>query len=258
MKLRAAVFLALVVLGSLAPGFARGERSQAGNLIVALNGGIAPRALPRDRAAPVAVNLQGEIRTDDGTNLPRLTQIELELAGENMLFTRGLAVCPRLRLRNASSQQAVDRCGGAVVGSGWLDADVFVPGQAPFGIHARLLAFNGRTYGKRKAIWVNAFSPNPPVSLLLPFVVHPGSGAFPTRLVARVPRSVGPLPHLAAFDLNLRRRFSYDGEMRSYINASCPVPRSLTAGFLTFARATYSFDDERRLSVESVRSCRAR
>jgi hypothetical protein len=260
MKARAATLaaVAVAVAAMLAPAAVHGERSQAGNLIVALNGGIAPLDLPRDRTAPVAVSLQGKIATADGSSLPRLTRIDLGLAGKDLLFTRGLAVCPRARLRNATSRQALDRCGAALVGNGRLDADVFVPNQSPFAIHAHLLAFNGRARGGRTAIWVHAFSLDPPVSLVFSFVVQPGGGAFPTRLLATVPRSVGPLPHLAAFELTLRRRFSFAGKRHSYISASCPVPKPFTAGFLTFARATYHFADGRQLGIESVRSCRAR
>ncbi len=258
MRARAAALLALAAAGLLAPAAVRGERSQTGNLVVALNGGIAPLVLPRERTAPVAVTLQGRVATADGSPLPRLTRIDLGLAGKDLLFTRGLPTCPRGRLRNATSRQALDRCSPALVGRGRLDADVFVPNQPPFSIHARMLAFNGRARGGRTAVWVHAFSQDPPVSLVFPFVVRPGGAAFPTRLVATVPRSVGPLPHLAAFDLTLRRSFFFAGKRRSYISASCPVPKPFTAGFLTFARATYSFADDRRLSIESVRSCRAR
>jgi hypothetical protein len=253
--------LLLVSVGGLAllvPAAGNGERTQAGNLVVALNGGIAPLALPRTQTAPVAVSLEGRVSTDDGSPLPRLTRIDLGIAGKNLLFTRGLPVCPRARLRNATSHQALRRCSSALVGRGRLDAEVFVPAQSPFSIHARMLAFNGRTRKGGTAIWVHAFSADPPVSLVFPFVVRAGSGAFPTRLVATVPRSVGPLPHLAAFELTLQRRFAFAGERRSYISASCPVPEPLTAGFITFARAIYGFADDRRLDIESVRSCRAR
>jgi hypothetical protein len=37
-----------------------------------------------------------------------------------------------------------------------------------------------------------------------------------------------------------------------------PVPSGFNAGFLAFAKATYSFADGHRLRVEAVRSCRAR
>jgi hypothetical protein len=242
----------------LAPGLAHGERAQSGNLIVTLNGGISPLELPRDRPAPVAVHLEGEVRTADGSQLPRVAGVELELAGQGLLFTRGLAVCPRARLRNATTRQSLRRCGAARVGSGTLEADVFVPQQPPFAIRARMLAFNGRAAGGRRAVWVHAYSKDPPVSLVLPFVIRPRRGAFRTALVATLPRAVGYLPHLARFRLTLSRNFTYRGKRHSYVSASCPVPKPFTAGFLSFARATYSFAGERRLSIESVRSCRAR
>lgn len=242
----------------LRAGPAEGERSQRGNLIVALNGGISPLRLPRHKAAPVSVHLEGRIGTADGSALPRMRQVRIGIAGPGLLFTRGLPVCPRPRLRNADDQQALERCGSALVGRGALSAQIFIPNQPPFTIHARLLAFNGRAAGRESAIWVHAFSRDPPVSLVFPFVIHSGRGNFPTVLTATVPSSVGPLPHLAVFHLNLHRRFSYAGRRRSYISASCPIPPILTAGFLAFARATYSFDGERKVEVEAVRSCRAR
>jgi hypothetical protein len=237
---------------------AHGERRQSGNLIVALNGGIAPLALPRQRPAPVSLHLSGRILTEDGSPLPRVKRVTIELAGPGQVFTRGLAVCPRARLRHANSRQAMNRCGPALVGRGSLGAQVVIPHQEPFSIQTRLLAFNGRTAAGRRAIWVHAFTGNPPLSLVLPFVVHPGHGGYPNVLVASVPDSVGPLPRLAEFRLNLFRRFSYRGKRHSYISATCPVPPQFTAGFLAFARVTYSFADDRSVPIESVRSCRAR
>lgn len=257
MKLAATVLAAAAAL-ALVPGAAVGERTQRGNLIVSLDGGIAPLRLPRDRPAPVAVRIGGEIRTDDGSPLPRVTRTEIALAGSGLLSTHGLPTCPRARLRNATGALAMQRCRAALVGSGRLEAEVFVPEQAPFTIHASLLAFNGSGRGGGAAVWVHAYSADPPVSLVLPFLVRHQDGAFRTVLTAALPRAVGTYPHLARFQLNLSRKYTYRGQRRSFLSASCPVPPSLTAGFLTFARATYSFDDERSLSVDSVRSCRAR
>ncbi len=258
---RGAAVAAIGAALALAPGPAHGERAQSGNVIVSLNGRISPLELPRNRSAPVAVHLEGRVRTADGSPLPRVARLELELAGRDLLFTRGLAVCPRGRLRNATTQQALQRCGSARVGGGRLEAEIFVPEQAPFAIKAQMVAFNGRTAGGRQAVWAHAHSENPPVSLMLPFVIRAGHGSFPTVLVASLPEAAGYLPHLANFQLTLGRTFTSRGKRRSYISASCPVPRPFTAGFLTFARATYSFaterPDERQVSVESVRSCRA-
>jgi hypothetical protein len=249
--------LALALAGALLPAAASAERAQDGSLIVSLNGGVAPLQLPRHREVPVGVHLRGEILTEDGSPLPRVDEVRLELAGPGRLSTHGLPKCPGIRLATASNHQAMHRCGDALVGSGSFEAGVYIPGQGPFTLHGRLLAFNGRAKGGRPAVWMHIFSRDPPISLAVPFVIEPGQGAFKTALVASLPEWIGPYPHLASFDLTLSRRFEYRGKARSYASASCPVPQPFTAGFLAFAQVTYSFEDERQLGVESVRSCRA-
>jgi hypothetical protein len=239
------------------PGAAHAERSQVGNLIGILNGGVDPLALPRARPVPVSVDLEGKIATADGTPLPQVKQIKVELAGAGVLETQGLPLCPAGRLQHADDHQAINRCGPALVGRGTLGAEVDIPNQEPFHISAHLLAFNGRTAGGRRAIWVHAYAADPPLSLVLPFVLHPGTHAFPTALIAAVPSAVGPLPRLAVFRLHLFRRFRHEGRVHSYVSASCPVPPAFTAGFLSFARATYSFGDGRHVRIQTVRSCRA-
>ena len=133
-----------------------------------------------------------------------------------------------------------------------------MPNQDPFGVHAHLIAFNGQTKSGQPAVLVHAYTSNPPVSFIIPFAVHHQKGAFRTVLVTTIRRSVGPWPHVANFEVNIFRNFKWKGQTRSYLNASCPVPKSFTAGFLSFARATYTFAGGEQLTTESVRSCRAR
>lgn len=256
MAVRAALAL-LLTAGLLGAALARGERVQQEHLIVSLSGGISPRKLPRDRAAPVAVNLAGGIETDDGSPLPRVNWIRLELAWRGELDTKGLAVCPRARLRNTDSSGALQLCGPAVVGHGKLFAKIFVPNQPSFGVHARLVAFNGRTEAGRPAVWVHAYSSDPPVSFVLPFAVRHDRATSRTILVTTIRKSVGPWPHVANFSIQISRKFRYRGRTRSYLNASCPAPPRFTAGF-SYARATYTFADGRQLRPQVVRSCRTR
>lgn len=234
---------------------ASAERVQKGNLIVTLNGGISPRKLPRNKRVPVKVRLAGRVLTADNTPLPRVNWIRLELAWRGVLSTKGLEVCPRGRLVNRISQQALRACGSALVGSGTLYAQIFVPNQRPFGVRARLLAFNGKTKGGRPAVLVHAFAPNPPVAFVIPFSVHHKKGTFRTVLITTIRRSVGPWPHVANFQIGISRHYRYRGRWRSYTSASCPAPTGFTAGFSS-ARATYVFAGRRELTVESVRSCR--
>ena len=256
MKLRVALAIALVLAVAAVPAMA--ERAQTGNLIVSLNGGISPKKLPRHHPAPVAVYLAGGVETTDKSPLPRVNSIKLEIAWRGELNTEGLPVCPRARLASTSSAQARNLCGPALVGHGGLYAQIFVPNQAPFGIHADLLAFNGRDEQGRPAVWVQGYSSNPPVSIVLPFAVHHQKGNFQTVLVSVIRRAVGPWPRVANFNINVSREFTHEGERHSYLNASCPVPKGFTAGFLSLARATYNFAGGDQLATESVRSCRAR
>jgi len=247
----------LIAAAVFATPFATAERSQVGNLIVSLNGGIHPRTLPRSDPAPVGVHLSGRVITADKTPVPRVNWIRLELAWRGVLHTKGLPVCPEERLAGRLSGQAIRACGPALVGRGGLDADIFVPYQEPFKIKAHLLVFNGRTKNGRPRVLVHAFTADPPVSFVIPFTVK-REGPYRTILITTIRKSVGPWPHVANFHVFVSRKFNYNGHRVSYLSASCPIPKGFTAGFLSFARATYTFQGGKQMKTESVRSCRAR
>jgi hypothetical protein len=254
---RAYIILALATVLGLVAAPVYGERSQSGDLIIYLRGGVSPRTLPRDHPTPVSVRLQAGIETENSVPLPHVRKISLELAYQGALDTEGLPVCSRNELRALDARHAMAVCGSALVGKGTLYARVFLPSQAPFGLHAQLLAFNGKTRHGHTAIWVLAYSPDPPISLVLPFHVRRRSGPFPTALVSVVPPDVGPWPHFAHFKIVVFRRFHFRGRPHSYLSASCPLPPRLTSGLLSLARATFSIADGPDLSVETVRTCRA-
>jgi hypothetical protein len=247
--------VAIAALGSGAVP-AGAERAQEGEVIVMINGGIKPRELPRRNPEPVAVFLSGGVRTANGSGIPRVNWIRLELAWRGVMNTKGLAVCPRKRIASTVSRQALALCGDALVGRGKLEAQIYVPNQAPFGVKANMLAFNGKTKAGRPAVWAHAYSTDPPTSFVIPFTVK--HEPRKTILVTTIRRSVGPWPHVSSFQIKVSRRFRYRGKMQSYLKASCPVPKAFTAGFLSFARATYSFAGGEQIVTESVRSCRVR
>lgn len=250
-----AAFVVLALLGAIGAGLARGERTQEGGTIVALDGELLPLKLPRDHPAPIGVVLKGGLQQADGSVLPRVTRIQLGLPGHGVLSTRGLPTCSQRRLRNSKSAEALAACRSALIGHGNLDAEVLLPHQEPFEIHARLLAFNGRVDG-RPAVLLHADAANPPTVAVVPFVVRRGSG-HGTILVADLPSALGPWPHFAHFEITLSRRFRYRGRPRSYLSASCPTPLNLTAGIFSF-RSTYTLAGGREVAISIPRTCRAR
>lgn len=248
---------AALLAACLLASFAHGERTQRGNLIVTLDGRFSPLTLPRDRPAPVSVRLVAGLKTSDRSILPRVTRVELGIPGQGAITTRGLPTCTPRRIRDATTAKALAACRPALIGTGRMIAEVKIPNQAPFKVRARLLAFNGRV-GDHRAVIVHGISTQPPTAVVLPFLIRLRPGKFGTVLVAHLPPTLGPWPRFARFEMDLFRRYAYRGRRLSYISASCPVPKRFTAGFFSFAKATFTLADGRRVSTGIARSCRAR
>jgi hypothetical protein len=255
---RVAVGLVVALaLTCLAVGRAGAERTQRGNLIVSLDGRLAPLKLPRERPVPVAIHLEGGLQTADGSLLPRVGRIELGLPGQGVIDTRGLPVCPQRRLRDAKPPEALAACGDARVGHGRLRAVVALANQSPFTATADLRAFNGRI-GGRRAVILHAYLNDPPTVVVLPFRIRPGSGRFGTSLVADLGAALGPSVRFAHFQIELSRKFSDRGRARSYLSATCPIPRGNTAGFFSLARVSFTLAGGGQVGTGIARSCRAR
>jgi hypothetical protein len=254
--MRRAAILALLAALAVA-AVAQGERVQRGNLIVRLDGRFAPLTLPRDHKAPVSVHLEAGLQTADGSILPRVTRVELGIPGQGAITTRGLPTCTPRKIRNTTTEKALALCRPALIGRGRMMAQVKIPNQAPFVVDARLLAFNGKVHGQR-AVIVHGISTKPPTVVALPFLIELRPGKFGTVLVAHLPQNLGPWPRFARFEMDFSRRYLAAGRRLSYLSASCPIPRILTAGFFSFAKATFTLADGRRISTGIARSCRAR
>jgi hypothetical protein len=248
----------ILLCATFLAGAALGERKQRGQVIASLDGGVSPLRLPRNRPVPVTVHLEGGLRTADGSQLPRVTSVELGLPPQGLLDTRGLPACTVRRLRNRKSPAALAACRSALVGHGRLEAEVVLPGQAPFSVHARLLVFNGVLSGGRHAILLHGYAVRPPTVVVLPLVVRRRGGRFPTALIGHMPAALGPWPRFAHFEMTIGRSYRYRGARRSFLSGSCPIPPRFTAGFLSFASATYTLASGRSLAVEIVRGCRGR
>jgi len=252
------VLAGLFLLVAAFAGLASAERAQYGQLIVWLDGGLSPLRLPREHRAPVSLTIDGGLQMSDRSDLPRVVKVGFAVPGQGVITTHGLPRCDRSRLRGADTDTALQVCRPALVGHGELDAQVVLPGQAPFWIRARLLMFNASPIGGKKVVLMHAYSSDPPIWAVLPFVIRHEDGWLGTRLSATVPDSLGPWPRLARFKLDLSRDYFAGGENRSFISASCPLPPRLQAGFFSLTRVTYTLAGGQRVSTGITRGCRAR
>lgn len=252
-----AAVAALALLGPM-PALANAELTQKGNLRVRFAGKLAPHALPRSAAAPVAITLGGRISTVDGSPPPQLQKIVLEINRHGRLFRKGLSVCHPREIQPSSTAEALRACGGSLVGEGSFTANVQLPQSSPFPSKGKVLAFNGR-YRGRPAILAHVYGTQPiPTSYTLPFLIEPTEGTFGNILTASLPQVTGEWGFVTGISMTIRRNFTYRGTRHSYLSAGCPAAKGFRTALFRLARATFSFADGRTLASTLTRECRAR
>jgi hypothetical protein len=257
MKARA-IAMALIATLALA-ALARAEVTQHHNLRVSLSGAITPKALPRSGTAPVAVSLGGEISTTDGSKLPRLRVLRIEINRGGRLEDRGLATCPLVRILVASSDRARAACRQALVGSGNFEANIVLRGQAPYPTTGRLLIFNGRK-GGAPVLLGHIYSSRPfATSFVITFkITKRPHGRFGTVLSASLPEALGNWGYVTGIEIKLSRRYSYQGKQRSYLSAGCPAPKGFGGASFPLIRTSFGFAGGVELSSTLNRTCRAK
>lgn len=250
------VLLMLAVL--LGAGAARGELSQKGNLRISFDGDFTPRTLPRERPAPITVDVEGAIGTTDGSRPPALQRFEIELNRAGRVSTRGLPTCSMPLLQSTTSEAALARCRSAVVGRGRFSAAVESGGKLiPAG--GRILAFNG-TFRGGPAVLLHFYAAVPArVTLIMPLALtRKPKGEFGTVLETKIPVLAGGLASITKIDLKIGREYGYRGNRLSFISASCAAPAGFPGALFTFARGSFHFVDGRTIVTTLTRDCRVR
>ena len=256
---RVAASIVFAVAAMFGVAAAQGEQVQQGNLRVSFDGRLAPRALPRDRTAPVTAHLESSIRTVDGSSPPPLRRISIAVNRQGRVSFAGLPTCDSAKLRQTTTELARDRCGTALIGRGRFAADVTFPGAAPYPAQGRALIFNGRSRG-RPAAFLHIFSSNPiRITFVLPFeITRRPRGQFGTVFTARIPRIAADTGYITDIELTVGREYRYRGNPRSFLSASCAAPVGFRTAFFTLARTTFSFADGRTLTTAIARDCLVR
>ena len=242
-----------------APEAKASEVAQKGSLRVNLDGKLSPSKLPREGTAPIAVSVGWKVTSTDGSALPKLKRLRVEINRHGHFDSTGLPTCPYDRIQPASSSRALANCRAALVGQGSFDAEIALKGQEPYATKGRLLVFNGKSKGK-PVLFGQIYSPYPfATSFVIVFEVGKiGKGAYGTALSATLPKALASWGNLTGIEMRLSRRYSVGGKRRSYISAGCPAPKGFAQVSFPLARASMSFGDGRTLTSTLTRSCRVR
>jgi hypothetical protein len=215
---------------------------QLGNLKLTLNGGFSPKALPKNKLAPIKLKIEGQIATLDGTHLPALKEVVVDTDKNGTINAKGVPVCTAGKLQAQTTANAKKACSKALVGKGVTTAEVEFPEQKPINVNSQLLAFNGGVKGGTTTIFIHAFFSSPVNGAIVTTVKvsKHKSGRYGTRSIATIPKIAGGFGSVKSFMLEFNRP--------GYLMAKCPD------GHLN-AKATSVFSDGSKLTGSFVRAC---
>jgi hypothetical protein len=232
--------LALVIAIALA-GIAHAYKPvtvKFGNLQLTVNGGVSPKALPKKKLAPIALNVSGKIATADGTHPPALTSVVVDTDKNGTIDARGVPSCrgPQLEAQTTAKAEAI--CRKAIVGSGTTDVELEFPESRPLSLHSKLLAFNGGVKGGTTTIFIHAYLTSPVVAAVVTTVKikKQRKGPYGIRSIATIPRIAGGYGSVTDFSLNFAKKlFAYKGRKHGYLLAKCANGRFLAQAEAIFA-----------------------
>jgi hypothetical protein len=247
----------LVALGVAA--VAQAEVSQQGDVIVSFDGGIAPRALPREGVAPVAVTVDGTFKSAEGADPPpQLRTIAIGINRAGKIFDEGLPTCRVRKIQPATIRAAKRICRQAIVGSGHVQVRVHLANQPPFTFEGPMLVFHAKRSGGNRRLLAQVYGRKPPSAFVLNFKIVESAGEFGTVIKTSLPSSAQKWAYVTHFDMKLRRTYSYQGKQHSFISAGCAAPSGFPGTVYPFARANFGFAAGKHVTTTLVRHCAVR
>jgi hypothetical protein len=251
-RARALALLGAAAAASLLIAFASlasGEVVKAGNLIVEVEGAVSPTKLSKKTPTPITLTVSGSIKSADGSHVPALKTLALEFDRHGQIYTKGLPTCDPGKLQSTLTAQARKACGPALVGSGSVSAEIAFPEQAPFNASGPLLIFNGAPKGGKPTLIFHVHANVPaPTTFVTSGVISKAHGKYGTSTEIAIPTIVGGQGSLTSFKATLHKTWTYKGQKKSLLLATCPTGQ-------LFAHGEFAFADGTKISGDVAKTC---
>lgn len=256
---RAGLLVAGLLLLLSVAAVAQAEVEKQGDLIVNFDGGITPRALPREGVAPVSVTVDSTFKSAEGADPPpQLRTIAIGINHAGKIFDAGLPTCRVRKVQPATIRAAKRICGPAIVGNGHVQVRVHLANQPPFTFNGPLLVFHAKRTDGHRRLLAQVYGLKPPSAFVLNFKIVEKQGTFGTVIQTFLPKSARKWAYVTHFDMKLRRVYSYQGQKRSFISAGCAAPDGFPGAVYPFARANFGFAGGKHVTTTLVRDCTVR
>jgi hypothetical protein len=256
---RLLVAIAIACCLPVAVATAQRQIVQDSKVRVAFEGRLLPRALPRERLAPVTVRLAGKIDPVGESRPPQLRELSIAVNRAGRLSVAGLPSCGAGELQQTTTEAALARCRGALVGHGTYVASVDFPGAPLIPAAGKVLVFNSSRPG-RPSLLLHLYGSRPVrAAFVLPFKIsRRAKGEFGTVFSTKIPRLAADLGYIDEIEMTLGRRYRHAGRARSFLSASCAAPAGFPGAVYKLARATFAFPEGERLTSSLSGDCRVR
>jgi hypothetical protein len=185
------------------------------------SGSISPTSLPKHSFAPVSAKVNLDVTSGDSNPPPKMLQATSVFDNQVKVNFRGLPTCNPSKLENTDATAARKACPTAIIGTGFANAKVTFPDQAPIDAPAPVTLFNGAPVGGNPQIIIHAYTTVPaPTTFIVPGVLRKIGGGQQS-ITFQVPPIAGGYGTLVHFDTRIGRKFKVGGHTESYANAKC-------------------------------------
>ena len=230
----------------------------AGNLVVRLDGAITPKALPKDKMAPISFHASASVATVNGDHVPPALSTHLQVDKHITIDSTGLPSCTPGKIEATSPANARKACGPALIGKGTSSAQVEFPESEPFSAKGPLLAFNGPStgggyggHGYPEQLYYIYVDVPVPTALVVVAKLSKDTGRYGYRISVSIPQIAGGSGSLTAVEFTINRKWTYKGQQYSYLNAECADGRF-------YAQVETAFGGGTNLSGALVNSCQSK
>jgi hypothetical protein len=250
-KPRLVLVAALGLLTAVAiAGGAIAETVTVGNIKFTADGGFSPKALPKDKLAPIALTAEGQIKTLDGTHPPALKEVLLETDKNGAINVKGYPTCRSGQLQSQDTDAAEAICKKALIGTGTTTATVEFVDSKEIKVPSKLLVFNGGERGGTTTLYIHAYfsSPIPGAIVTTVKIKKINKGRYGLLSVASIPKIAGGSGSVESFRLKIDKKFTYQGKKVSVLSAKCPDGKLQ-------AHVTGVFSDGTKAEADFIRPC---
>ncbi len=235
-----------------------GTTIMVGNLVIHFKGALSPKALPKNKMAPISFHASASVETANGSHVPPATSVHLQVDKHVRIDTIGLPSCAPAKIEASSPSQAMKACSPALIGKGAATAQIEFAESLPFTAKGPLFAFNGPSvgggyggHGFPEQLYYIYVDVPVPTAVVVIAKLSKDTGKYGYRISVSVPEIAGGAGSVTNVEFTIDRKWPYKGQEHSYLNAECPDGHF-------FNQVEVAYGDGTNLSGSIVNSCQSK